>query len=300
MTELASRSSRARSIVAAGLGLAALAGCGGDRAEPVARLTAEPARLTLPYGSYAELELGWRLAAELEQDARPRVFLHLLDADGELARTFDHDLPGPWRSGQEWRYRARIYQSLLAPPLPPGAYTLTVGLYGDERRRWPLEVEGERIGPDEYRLAAVEVPSRGLELPAVGFSPTWSPTLAGGDRQVVAFRWLSGDGAIQLRELSGPGTLWLGLRVPGAEEGELRRRLLEPAAEGDGGPRVRVAADCGGFAAELSGDGHHDLKVPLAPGDGACEVTLTPNYVLDSPGDAGRSVLLEVLAWRPN
>jgi hypothetical protein len=267
----------------------------------VASLTATPERFVLPYGSFTDLELGWRVTADAEGAVEPlRVFLHLLDAGGALARTFDHDLPGPLREGRERRYQARIYQSILAPPLPPGAYTLTGGLYDGEGRRWPLDTEAEKVGRDEYRLATVEVPSRGLELPAVEFSESWSPTLAGADRQVVAFRWLSGDGAIRLRELSGPGTLWLGLRVPGAEEGELRRRLLEPAAEGDGGPRVRVAADCGGFAAELSGDGHHDLEVPLAPGDGACEVTLTPNYVLDSPGDAGRSVLLEVLAWRPS
>jgi len=301
-------SSRARSIRASAsilawalaAGLAGVGGCGEGDGEPVARLAAEPMRLELPYGSYAELDLDWRVSAEPEEAAEPlRVFLHLLDADGDLARTFDHDVSGAWSAGREWRYTTRLYQSLLSPPLPPGAYALTGGLYDAEGRRWPVATESERVGRDEYRLATVEVPSRGIELPEVEFTGGWSPTLAGADRQVVAFRWLSGDGAIGLRELSERGTLWLGLRVP-PEGGTLRRRMIGEAAEGgDGVPRVRIAAGCSGFEAQVSGEGRHDVAVPLTSADGSCEVVLEPNYVLDSPDEAGRSLLLEVLTWNP-
>lgn len=285
-------------VLAAGLG--ATGGCGEDGGEPVASLTAGPDRLSLPYGGYADLELGWRAAAELEGASEPlRVFLHLLDAEGDLARTFDHDLPGPWRVGREWRYEPRIYQSLLTPPLPPGEYSLTGGLYDAEGRRWPLETAGERVGRDEYRLATVEVPSRGIELPSIEFSESWSPTLAGADRQVVAFRWLSGDGTIRFRNLPSAGTLWLGFRVP-PEEGSLRRRIVDgPAEGGDGDPRVGIIASCGGFEAQVSGEGHHEVAVPLTPGEDACELALDPNYVLDAPSEPGRSLLLEILAWQP-
>lgn len=282
-------------------GLAAAGGCGEGGGDPVASLTVEPARLALPYGSYAELELGWRVASDLEGASDPvRVFLHLLDAEGDLARTFDHDLPGPWRVGREWRYPARIYQSLMAPPLPPGDYSVTGGIYDAQGNRWPLETAGERVGRHEYRLATVEVPSRGIELPAIEFSEAWSPTLAGADRQVVAFRWLSGDGTIRLGDPREPGTLWLGFRVP-PEEGTMRRRIVDgPAGGGGGDPRVGIAAGCGGFEAQVSGEGHHDVTVPLTPAEGACEITLNPNYVLDSPSEQGRSLVLEILAWKPD
>lgn len=286
-------------VLPAALGWA-LSGCGGDRGQPVASLTATPERLVLPYGAFTELELGWRVTAQAEGAVEPlRVFLHLLDAGGALARTFDHDLPGPWREGREVQYQARIYQSILAPPLPPGAYTLTGGLYDGEGRRWPLDTEGERVGRDEYRLATLEVPSRGLELPTIEFSETWSPTLAGGDRQVVAFRWLSGDGTIRLRDLHESGTLWLGLRVPADGEGDLRRRILEPAAGGEGIPRVGIAVDCSGFEAQVSGEGHHDVGVPLTLAEEPCTVAFDADYVMDSPGESGRSLILEILAWKP-
>lgn len=299
-----SRSPRLRRAAAAALALAALAACGERRGESVARLDAEPTRLTLPYGSFAEIGLGWTPATELEgASGPPRVFLHLLDARGRLARTFDHELPGPWRPGREQRYRARIYQSLLAPPLPPGDYALSAGLYDAEGRRWPLTAAGERVGRDEYRIAAVEVPSRGVELPAVEFSETWSPTLAGADRQVVALRWLSGEGAIRLRELSGEGTLWLGLSVPPAQAGSLRRRIVAPEAESGAAPWVRVRAGCSGFEAQVSGEGRHDVDVPVVPADGGCAVAIQPNFMMESvkesPTEDRRSINLEVIAWKP-
>lgn len=308
------RSSRIRWIATLAAGLAVFAGCGEEEAEPVARLVAEPMELTVAYGTYAGLSLAWSPVAELEgSKGEARVFLHLLDEDGDLARTFDHDLPGTWSVGEERAYRVPVYQSLLAPPLPPGRYSLTAGLYDAEGNRWPLGFEGERVGRHEYRVAAVEVPARGTELPAVQFSPTWSPTLAGADRQVVAFRWLAGEGAIRLSDVPEDGTLWMVLRIPGAQEAGATRRLLpvveegegeaggearEPAAP-DGEPRVSVAASCSGFEAQVSGEGRHDVEVPVTAGGSDCAVTLSPNYTVESPAGDDRTVLLEILAWRP-
>lgn len=294
------RSSRIHWTAALILGLGTVAGCGGEEAEPVARLVVEPMELTLPYGSFAELGFSWSLLAEPEgASGTPRVFLHLLDAEGDLARTFDHDLPGEWQSGEERSYRTRVYQSLLAPPLPPGAYHLTAGLYDAEGNRWPLAFQGEGTGRYEYRVATVEVPGDGPQLPAVRFSPSWSPSLAGTDRQVVAYRWLSGSGALHLGEVADGGTLWLALRIPGAQAGDMSRRIVEPADGGDGVPRVDVAADCGGFQAQVSGEGRHDVHVTVPEGTDACEVTLDPNYAMESATGESRSVVLEALAWRP-
>lgn len=322
------RTSRIRWIATLAAGLAVFAGCGGEEAEPVARLVAEPMELTVAYGTYAGLSLAWTPVAELEgASGEARVFLHLLDEDGELARTFDHDLPGTWSVGGERSYRVPVYQSLLAPPLPPGRYSLTAGLYDGENHRWPLDFQGERVGRHEYRVAAVEVPARGAEPPAVQFSPTWSPTLAGADRQVVAFRWLAGEGAIRLSDVPEDGTLWMVLRIPGAQEAGATRRLLPVMEEGEergegpaagedgeeseaggeeggapppaGEPRVSVTASCSGFEAQVSGEGRHDLEVPVTAGGSDCAVTLSPNYTVESRAGEDRTVLLEILAWRP-
>lgn len=293
-------SSRIHWIAALALGFGTFAGCGGEAVEPVARLAVEPMEITLPYGTFAELGFSWSLLREPEgASGTPRVFLHLLDNDGNLARTFDHDLPGEWRTGDERSYRNRVYQSLLAPPLPPGSYTLTAGLYDAEGNRWPLAFEGGGTDRYEYRVATVEIPAGGPDPPAIRFSPSWSPTLAGADRQVVAFRWLSGSGAIHLEETADGGTLWLALRVPGAQAGDMRRRMVEPSEGGDGVPGVGVAADCGAFQSQVSGEGLHGLDVSIPAGSDGCGVTLEPNYVMESVAGEARSVVLEVLAWRP-
>lgn len=282
------------------LALGGLASCGGEEADPVARLVVEPMEITLPYGSFAELQLSWSLRAEPEgAEGAPRVFLHLLDSDGDLARTFDHELPGDWRPGTERSYSRRIYQSLLAPPLPAGRYTLTAGLYDVEGNRWPLAFKGEEVGRHEYRVATVEVPTpQAAALPTVRFSPSWSPTLAGTDRQVVAYRWLTGSGAIQLDEIPEAGTLWLALRVPDERSGDMTRRIVDPPEGGDGMARVGVAVGCSDFRSQVSGEGAHEVDASVPAGEGPCEVTLEPNFRLESVGAESRSVLLEVLAWR--
>lgn len=295
---------RPAALLAIGLPLAgALAGCGGSEAEPVARLAVEPTSLELPYGSFADLHFRWTPTRELEGlEGSPRVFVHLLDSEGDLVRTFDHDPAGSWRLGQELGYETRTYQSLLAPPLPPGAYALTVGLYDPaDGERWALETASEEVGRSEYRVATVEVPSGvggGAQVPAVQFGPAWSPTLAGGDRQVVAFRWLSEEGTLRVEELSAAGTLWLSIGIPAEVAGRMRRRTLDPDAAGGEVPRVGLSASCSGFEVQLSGEGTHGVEVPLEPTPEGCEITVTPSYVMESPDGDERSLILEILAWR--
>lgn len=272
--------------------------CGGDDAEPVGSLTVTPDRMELPYGTYRDLDLAWSPTVELEGlEGNARIFLHLLDEEGELVRTFDQDFAGTWRAGTGTNHTARLYQSLVAPPLPPGEYALTIGLYDAAGNRWPLAGVGEPVGKREYRVATVEVPTEGAPLPTTTFSPSWSPTQAGADRQVVAFRSLAGGGSITLSDLPGAGTLWLEVRVPQDEAGGFVRRIVEPADGGDGMPRVAVTADCSGFESRLSGEGSHRVEVPVAAGAGGCEITLRPNYVMESSAGEPRSINLEVLAW---
>lgn len=287
-------------VLALGLVLA-LAGCGDSPGDPVARLAVEPGSLELPYGAYADVGFRWTPLVEVE--GSPRVFVHLVDGDGELVRTFDHDLTGGWHVGRESSYRARIYQSLLAPPLPPGSYVLTAGIYDpSDGERWPVETMGEEAGRSEYRIATVEVPERseGAPLvPGIHFTEVWSPTLAGNDRQVIAYRWLTEEGTIRLDELQSRGTVWLALGVPAEVAGDMRRRIVDPPDGGDGVPRVEVTATCSDFAAQVSGQGTHGVEVPVEPAPDGCEIALDPNFVLESPSGDRRSLTLEVLAWNP-
>ena len=124
--------------------LSLVSGCGGDT--PVARVEIEPKEARLPFSQAQNVRLTWTPSAALEGE-KPTVFVHLLDSEKKVARTFDHPFPQPWSEGKPVSYDLKLYQSALAPPLPAGKYQVTLGLYGKDNKRWALDGLGESDGP---------------------------------------------------------------------------------------------------------------------------------------------------------
>jgi len=276
-----------------------LAGCGGGQ-EPVAHLAVEPRQVRLGYPEIAELQLTWQPLDEPGQRARGAVvFVHLLDAPGEIVRTFDHALPAGWQDGEPVTYPLKLYQSALAPPLPPGPYRLTMGLYdGRGRRRWPLATGGPDLGRHEYQVADVVVPPPDRAGPHFRFSPDWLPAEPGGDRQVLARRWLRGSrGTIQVTGLRGTGNLWLVIEIPPPSAGQ-KLTILDSSNV----PSAEVSWSCGGMDTSLSGQGGHEMELPAEepPPGGTCEVEVRTNFRLAVEGTPEqRSIALSNLAWNP-
>lgn len=281
----------------------ALVSCSEER-EPVGRLGTGAGEIELGYPQVVDLELAWEMKRPLEGLAgATRVFVHLLDAQGDIVRTFDHELPGAWKVGGEMSYTIPIYQSALAPPLEKGRYKLTSGLYDLEGNRWPLENAGAEIGEGEYEIATVSVVESGPKMPQFFFSSSWLPVEGGSDLQVLARRWLTENGSIRLGGLAGPGELWLNVGIPEGG-GELQAPVL---ADGATGQSVSVSTTCGGGEVQISGPGSHAVALPIelpasaedsemAPS--ACEVQFDANYYLMSrTGDQSRVLALEGLSW---
>lgn len=300
----------ARPPLAAALAIAGtvlICGCGSEPPRPVGRLAVTPSEVSLAHAGSARLSAEWTMTAPLsgEGDAaaegpRPRVFVHLLDAEGQILRTFDHALAFPWRAGETSESPIELWQSALAPPLPPGEYRLTVGLYDPETgSRWSLETGEKGRAPEvdegEYAVARVRVPPAvpGVE---VSYEGSWWPGEAGADRQVLARRWLRKDGSLALADLPPAARLVLGLRVP--EPGKGERRVLD---EGAGGVRLRVSSPCAAEGAVVEGAGDHQVALDLRPPeDGRCTVRLEPSFVIvDLDSLASRSVALERLTVSP-
>jgi mannosyltransferase len=90
--------------------------------------------------SSTELVLIWQALASMETDYT--LFVHVLDADGQILVNADHLPPRPtreWRPGQIVPDRVTL---ALLPDLPPGDYRIEVGLYdaGDPAlTRLPLD-----------------------------------------------------------------------------------------------------------------------------------------------------------------
>ncbi|MGH7336226.1 MAG: hypothetical protein ACREI7_01490, partial [Myxococcota bacterium] len=153
-----------------GAALLAAGGCQPARS-PIARLEVAPAELELAWPRFVELEVELEPIAPLPPGVdRPILFVHLLDEPGSVVRTFDHELPGEWKTGSRVRYEHRIYQSALASPLPAGRYLLSVGLYDPEVGRFALESAGLEIAKLEYQVATVDVPATVAGGPEARFS----------------------------------------------------------------------------------------------------------------------------------
>lgn len=276
----------------------AFSGCGGgDDAAPVAEVSVTPNSVSLPFPELHTVRLTWKPSAPLDGfTGTPTVFVHLLNERDEVVRTFDHGFPGRWREGVPASYEIDLYQSTLAPPLPKGRYRLTLGLAGEGKQRWPLGGLGEPIARREYLAAEVEVPAPPVNKksgPRFTFSEQWMPAEPGGDRQVLARRWLTREGGLRVAGLRQPGSVWLVLRIPSSDTAG----TVE--VEGGGPPAVRLEGTCGGYEASISGPGIHEVEMPVAdpPRSGQCRITLSPNFTFGSPG---RSVALENVAWAPS
>ena len=286
------------SIVSVALVAALATGCGGKQT-PVARVEVEPRLVKLPFSQARTVRLTWTPSAPLEGET-PMVFVHLLDDKDrkKVSRTFDHPFPERWREGAPVTDELRVYQSALAPPLPAGKYQVVIGLYGKDGKRWALDGLGEPVGRTEYNAFTIEVPAQSPG-PRFAFSPTWGPIDPGGDRQVLARRWMADRGAIRVLNQKGPGVVWLLVQIPAMDQPDYKLAL----APGASLPTVLVQSNCGGTETSFSGPGNHEVEVVMdtPPPDGVCRVELTANFTLQSPKNVGgpRSVSLENIAWLP-
>ncbi len=282
-------------------------GCG-ESPQAVAEVTCELGdEPTLPYPEWRVLRLTWQSRQALpEAPGEPTAFVHLWDKAGALLRTFDHRLPEPWQGAGAISYDLELYQSVLAAPLPPGDYTLSLGLYTPDGRRWPVALTGETgktgaaVGEEvrrgEYRVATLTIPSVSPEMPTFAFSTEWREPQAGNDLQVPALRWMAGEATIRVGNLGVPGSLWLRVNLPAASDDWYPR--IHTGTE----PQLEVRADCSDTQEALTPPGVYELVLPVygADADASCQLSFSSNYTLiHSVALEERTAALEVLAWSP-
>jgi hypothetical protein len=271
--------------------------------QPVARVSATPSTVEIPYPGYANLELEWDMQAPLDAiEGRPLVFVHLIDGDGSVKRTFDHTLPFDWEPGASRSYAIPLYQSALAPPLEAGTYRLTLGLYDASGKRWAFEESGEAVANLEYLVASVDTQGDPADVPMFYFSPAWLPLEAGTDVQIMGRRWLTGEGTLRVAEVPGSGVVWMSLKISEAVAGREELSLNEGESE----PGLLVRSTCGGDELSLRGYGNHQLEIPIKANEEGqlpteCEISLQPTFqIVEVDTLTRRSVGLEVLSWKSN
>ena len=145
---------------AAGAALAALAllaGCA--RRRPVGSLEISPRETAVAAAACAPLRFTFRPVAALDRvHGRPTVFVHFRADSARLVGGLDHALPQSWTPGVVQSYEVPLCPAAFDPPLSPGRYRITAGLYDDSwGYRWPLETGAEELDRREYFLASVTV-----------------------------------------------------------------------------------------------------------------------------------------------
>ncbi len=92
-----------------------------------------------PPGEVLPLTLFWEARAQPE--TRYKVFVHLLDGDGRVVAQTDAEPVGDLHPTSTWVPGERVtdrYGVLLPPDLPPGRYTVAVGMYDFTGARLPI------------------------------------------------------------------------------------------------------------------------------------------------------------------
>ncbi|HJX39239.1 MAG TPA: glycosyltransferase family 39 protein [Anaerolineae bacterium] len=109
-------------------------------------------------GEILPLTLVWQASGIVQHDYN--VFLHLIDAEGNLAAQRDSKPVGGWRPTTSWALGEEIRDNhgvLTTSSLPAGEYELVLGLYDDHGQRLPvLDEDGQTVG-DKMSLGTVKV-----------------------------------------------------------------------------------------------------------------------------------------------
>jgi hypothetical protein len=283
---------RLATLTLAAAALAACLGCGVEN-RPIGRLETAPRELALGYPQHRTLPVRLRPTSYPIAGGCPTIFVHLVDSEGHIARTFDYRPPA-WTLGEEVSYDLTLYQSALAEPLPAGSYRLLAGAYSPGLGlHHVLERAGEAARRLEIGRVTVGAAMPSLEL---GFSGGWLEPEAGTDSQVLARRWFRHRATLTLHDASAraPVELWLLLNLPSATPSD---ELV--LASGERRPRLEVAVSCAPAGAEL-GPGRRQLRLTL-PAAGlrqGCSIELAANYALRIPVyPEPRTGSLEAVSW---
>lgn len=259
-------------------------GCGRrtDTAPPVATPAVTLARPDVVVGGPIEMSYRWTVAADAPAfPADGWIFVHFLDADGELLWTDDHEPPTPvrdWKPGSTVEY----VRTTFAPKLPyVGELRIETGVFSRSTgQRLPLQ--GTTRGQRAYEVGRVNLQLQGEALLAV-FKDGWHATeqAEGSARE---WQWSKGVGTLAFRNPKRDVVLYLELDRPGGfpepqtvtvrigdqavdtfqmASGQSRlRKIAVPAAQlGTGeGTEVQIAVDRTFVPATLPGSGSHDTR----------------------------------------
>lgn len=271
----------------------------------------------MPFPESARIELVWTpLLPAAALPERPLVFVHLLDSEDRLVRTFDHELDlTDWEVGRTLTRPLELHQNYLAPHLEAASYRLTAGLYDPVLGRFALDTRDDSDSDLEYVLATVLVPAERSGV-NIAFGGDWLPIESAGEQQVVASRWMGASGRLELAPVEVPLVLRLQIKIPeeierstihASRRSAIGESAVDPTAPAgdDPAPLLGITSDCGpGFETDEIGTHRVALRLePPLPGESptpTCTVSLRGGRLWVDDRGLERTVSLEVATLTPD
>jgi hypothetical protein len=206
--------------------LAVACGRSDDSAPPVATPTVTLARSQVSIGSPLQMKYQFAVAPDAPAFAEDYwVFVHFLDADGELMWTDDHQPPKPtreWKPGETIAYE----RTMFVPKFPyTGETTIEVGLFSRQtNERLPLT--GDTGGQRSYRVASFDLGAQ-ADGQFVIFKEGWHPTEVADDEVGTEWQWSKKEATLTFRNPKRDAVIYLQLDrpvagFPGPQEVEVR------------------------------------------------------------------------------
>jgi hypothetical protein len=203
-----SRASISQSAVAVVLIVTALStACGGkgDEEAPVATVTVSMSRDRVAIGSPVKFSYRFDVAQGARIDADYRVFVHVLDPDGERLWADDHEPPVPtskWQGGQRVEYARTVF----VPNYPYiGEAQVRVGLYLNDRR---LPLTAEEGSHRAYRVAKFQLLPQSENIFLI-YKDGWHPAEVAADNPASEWQWTQKVATISFRNPKKDATFYL-------------------------------------------------------------------------------------------
>jgi hypothetical protein len=176
-----------------------------DEAPPVASVSVSMSRDRVAIGSPVKFTYRFDVAQNAKIDGDYRVFVHVLDPDGERLWDDDHVPSVPssqWKPGQHVEYTRTVF----VPNYPYiGEARVRVGLYLDDKR---LPLAGTEVSRREYEVARFQLLPQSENIFLI-YKDGWHPAEVAADNPASEWQWTQKAGTISFRNPKKDATFYL-------------------------------------------------------------------------------------------
>ncbi|MES1255969.1 MAG: hypothetical protein ABUS56_10200 [Acidobacteriota bacterium] len=181
---------------------------------PVATPSVKLSRDRAPLGSPLDITYRFDVAPDAPPFAEDyTVFVGVVDADGELLWTEDHQPPIPtkqWKPGQTIEYTRTIF----VPVYPYiGEAAVRMGLYSMATKK-RLTLAGQDAGQQAYKVATIQLQPQSDNLFTV-FKSGWHPAEAAEHNPNIEWQWTKKQATLAFKNPHKACTFFLELDNPG-------------------------------------------------------------------------------------